>query len=132
MLWHSVWQDAYKRSFGAGWWTRTHEPDISHRFMSNITSSGRGIVFFLPNDATSRRENARYTREEIEYLMQNPEQMSKVIFVLGTYDVVEPQDYEKLVANDEEGWPRDLSDQEKLMRDVLKNSKLHGKPGEPF
>lgn len=127
------WQDAYKQTFGSGWWRQTQEPDITHRFMSNFAKdSGRRIVFFLPNDATTNREGARYTREEIEYLMQHPEQMAKVIFVLGTYDVMDPKDYDNLVANDEEGWPRDLPDQEKLMQNVLRNPQQHGKPGQPY
>lgn len=127
------WQDAYKQTFGSGWWRQTSEPDITHRFMANVTKeTNRNIVFFLPNDAISKRTDARYTKEEIEYLMQHPEQMAKVIFVLGTYDVIDPKDYDNQVANDEEGWPINLTNQEKLMQSVLKNPSQHGKPGEPY
>ncbi len=126
------WQDAYKQTFGSNWWQQTDAPDISHRFMTKITQNNRAIVFFLPNDAVSRRANARYTREEIEYLMAHPEEMRKVIFVLGTYDVMDPQDYEKMVGSDEEGWPRELDSQERLMQNILRNPRAHGKPGEAY
>lgn len=126
------WQSAYKKHFGATWHQKTGEPDITNRFMQNITGDEPYIVFFLPNDATTKREKQKYTREEIEYLIQNPDKLAKVIFVLGSYDLMEPKDYDNMVASDEEGWPRNLSNQEKLMQNVLKNPKLHGKPGQPY
>jgi len=122
------WPRAYKQVFGAAWWQKTNNTDLTDKFLDSIIQNDRTIVFFLPNNALQKFDKWRYTREELEYFLRNPEKLSKVIFVLGTYDMIDPKDYERLVGTDKKGFPRDLNDQDLLMHTVLRNPKMHRKP----
>lgn len=127
------WNHAYEKVFGPDWQLRTKERDITQNFLSGLMKDTNAIVFFLPNDATKKVKWQRYTREEIEYFVQHPDQLSRVIFVLGTYDLIDSDDYDSLVNVDQQtGAARTYDDQERIMQDVLRNAKLHGKPGEPY
>ncbi len=119
------WPDAYKQVFGPGWgkmdWKRS---DITDRFINGILDSNdKFIVFFLPNDAPAQ---GRFTREELEFFLRNPDKLKRVIFVLGAYDIVDKQDYQKLIAANR------TQDQRRAMAvDVIKNARQHQKPGDP-
>ena len=124
------WHNAYKNIFGGNWINRTDDPDITKKFLEKALNDNRTIVFFLPNETLKTAEGRRYTKEEMEYFINHPEQLKKVIFVLGTYDLIDPKDYEKHIANDND-YPRDLSAQEKMTQNILRNPNLHKKP-EPY
>lgn len=120
------WHSAYKDIFGPSWWNRTNEPDITKKFLNKALNNQKTIIFFLPNDTLKTVEGRKYTKEEMEYFINHPEQLKKVIFVLGTYDMIHPDDYKKHIELDND-YPRDLSAQEKLTQDILKNPNLHKK-----
>lgn len=121
------WPSAYAKAFGKNWAQQINDPQITDKFLDYITNDSKYIVFFLPNNALASTAERRYTREEVEYFIRNPEKLKKVIFVLGTYDLVDPEDYDKLIAAN-----RNKQQRQKLSADVLKNPQLHRKPGEPI
>ncbi len=126
------WPDAYKNAFGATWWQKTADPAITDRFLDQIIDDWRTIVFFAPNDALNKSNSRwRYTREELEYFIRNPAKLKKVIFVLGTYDMIEPDDYNNMVVKNKDSW-RGEEEIGGLMQDILKNPTAHKKPGQSY
>lgn len=116
------WEDAYKGVFGSNYWQRFNEPDVTTKFMNNITGQPKNIVFFVPPNPSNL---GRYTREELEYLTQHPEKASNVYFVFGTYDVVSPEDYQKQILGD-----KDPNQASTAVQSILANPSLHRKPEE--
>jgi len=67
-------------------------------FMPQITSEGKPVVFFVPNDVFSHHE-AGVTRDELQWLLDNPDRLKDVYFVFGLYDTVRRKDYRQLLGS---------------------------------
>lgn len=120
------WPDAYKKVFGPDWskmnWS---QQDITDQFLNKILEDNQKyIVFFLPNDALNK---GRFTKEEMEFFIRNPDKLKRVIFVLGAYDIVDEKDYQQLVVTG-----RTQPQRKALTQDVLQNPTQHKKPGDPI
>lgn len=124
------WPKAYEDSFGPEWERETSSPDVTDRFLNKILQNNKMIVFFIPNDAMRGGKYGRYTREEAEFFFRNPQHLSKVIFVLGTYDFIDRENYKKLVRMDGPKY-RSQADQDDLLRNVLRNPTQHRYPERP-
>lgn len=123
------WPKAYEDTFGPDWMDETDKLDVTDRFLNKILENGKNIVFFIPNNALSQHTDSRYTREEIEFFMRNPQHLRKVIFVFGTYDFVDRENLTKFVWNDpESGQKRTGPQRTRIMQDVLKNPQNHRYP----
>lgn len=85
------WPDAYK-DLGIG----ITEDQHTDKFMSNITNTGKDIVFFLPPELYSNK-NGHVTRDEMEWLMSHPDKAENVHLVFGGYDFINEEWYREHV-----------------------------------
>jgi hypothetical protein len=74
--------EAYIELFGRPYPVRTPE------FLEALTDSGETVVFLVPPKALTH-EKAKVTKEELEWLFDNPERMKSIRFVFGAYDLPE-------------------------------------------
>jgi hypothetical protein len=72
--------ESYVELFGRAHPVRTPE------FLENLTRSGEEVVFLVPPKALTH-EDAKVTKEELEWFFDNPERMKSVRFVFGAYDL---------------------------------------------
>jgi hypothetical protein len=115
------WVDSYNSVFGKKWSRDiVNHPDVTDRFLDNLVSKGKFLVFFAPSSIMAG--SRLYTQEELNYFIRNPEKLSKVVFVFGTYDIVSPEDYDSLIATN-----RNQRQRKEISREILKNPLLHMK-----
>lgn len=116
------WVDSYNNVFGKKWSRDViNSPDVTDRFLDNLVNHGKFLVFFAPSSVISG--DRFYTQEELNYFIRNPEKLSKVVFVFGTYDMISQEDYESLIAKN-----RNQRQRKEISKEVLKNPLLHAKP----
>lgn len=91
-----TWDEVYERE---GWKDKKPRTEI---FMQKIVGDGKPIIFFLPRGIfvpytgiISNRPPNSVTKEELEWLLNNPEKMKNVIFVVGAYEFIPPKIYRK-------------------------------------
>jgi hypothetical protein len=90
------WPSAYAKAFGRKWSNQINDPRITDKFLDHITNDDKNIIFFIPDNILEDRKERTYTQEEIHYFLRNSDKLSRVIFVLGAYNLVDPEDYEKI------------------------------------
>lgn len=61
-------------------------PVRTPEFLDYLTGSGEEVVFLVPPKALTHPD-AKVTKEELEWLFENPDRMKSVRFVFGAYDL---------------------------------------------
>ncbi|HOW43196.1 MAG TPA: DnaJ domain-containing protein [Candidatus Omnitrophota bacterium] len=85
------WMSEYDRRYG-------DREDHTTRYLNEITSEGRPIVFFVPEAVLgdSKVEQGSVTSHEMQWFLDHPEQMKNVYFVFGAYQLIRDSDYQSL------------------------------------
>lgn len=116
------WVDSYNKIFGKRWSRDViNRPNVTDEFLDNLVNHGKFLVFFAPSSPISG--GRLYTQEELNYFIRNPEKLSKVIFVFGTYDMISQEDYEFLIAKN-----RTQGQRKQISKEILSNPLLNMKP----
>lgn len=90
--------DAYEEFFG--------DFIENAEFMPRLTATEKDIIFLVPHELMNHPQ-AGATKFEMEWLLSNPEKMSRVHFVFGVYDLVSKKTFKTIPYRD----PKCLADQ---------------------
>mgnify|MGYP000718110313 CR=1 FL=1 len=87
------WTKTYPQSLGPRYRDHVDAPDCTRRFMDGLFSQpslkDKPIVFLCPTNILKPGQG-KYTRQEMEYLLADPERAKRVVLVAGTDDYIDP------------------------------------------